>query len=39
MITHVLKRVKYASGRMPRMVLTGRWCGIATLIAHAHSEN
>lgn len=39
MITHIFKRVKPASGRMPYMVLTGRWCGVATLNAHAHSEN
>jgi len=24
---------------MPYMVLTGRWCGIVTLNAHARSEN
>lgn len=39
MIIRVFKRVKSASGRMPHMVLTGRWCGIATMNAHARSEN
>jgi hypothetical protein len=36
MMAHVFNRVKSASGRM---ALTSRWCGVATLNAHAHSEN
>jgi len=38
-ITYVFKRVKYVSGRMPHMVLTGRWCGITTMNMHADSKN
>ena len=39
MITRVFDRINSTNGRMPYMVLTGRWCGIATLNVHAHSEN